>query len=570
MPPTAPRAASLAGLVNPPIQTQPAAVREPAAPPITPSQLTRNDFGNAAGGLSPLEPQVSRHPSPPLASQQPAPLQPVPQQPAPQQAAFDDAAPLTNFAELASATPPAPRPGDPALEGRQQPSLAMQKFAPTTVQVGKSAKFIIKVRNDSPRAIANVVVNDHTPAGSRLVSTTPTAQTQGQAISWQLGVLGAGEQRTLEMEIVPTEEGEIGSVATVTFSSQASVKAISTRPLLALRMTAPGRVQVGQQQRMQIEVHNPGTGDATNVVLVEDVPDNLRHEAGPSVEFNLGTLKAGETRQLELVMDAAEPGQVSNVLVARADGDLQVEQRVDFEVVAPSLAIAVDGPKRRFLQRPATYKVRVNNPGTAAARDIRLVTHLPRGMRFVKANNLGEYDASTHAVYWALAELPEGAGGEVQVTALPTTAGEMTIQAEGKAQSGLHDKVDHEVRVEGIAAIGFEVLDIEDPIEVGGQTEYEVRVDNKGTKEATGVVVRFVAPPGMRVLSANGPTQHAIDARGVSFEPLRRLAPRGESRYRVRVQADEPGDLRMTVEVTTDDLAQPVRKEEATRVFGDE
>jgi hypothetical protein len=32
----------------------------------------------------------------------------------------------------------------------------------------------------------------------------------------------------------------------------------------------------------------------------------------------------------------------------------------------------------------------------------------------------------------------------------------------------------------------------------------------------------------------------------------------------------QPGDQRVTVEVSTDDIAQPVRREESTRVFGDE
>ncbi|MEM6655870.1 MAG: hypothetical protein AAF596_08720, partial [Planctomycetota bacterium] len=467
-------------------------------------------------------------------------------------------------------TPAAPRPGDPALEGRQQPTLALQKFAPEEVQIGKPCKFVVKVRNDSPGAIADVVVNDHTPAGTRLISTSPTAETTGDAVRWRLGTLGPGEQRTLEMQVVPTEEGEIGSVATVSFAAQASAKAVCTRPMLALRMTAPAEVLVGDEQRIQIEVRNPGTGAATGVVLVEDVPQNLRHEAGPTLEFEIGTLQAGETRQLELVMNAEEPGAVSNVLVARADGDLQVEQQVDFQVVAPALAVSVNGPTRRFLQRPATYTVRVDNPGTAAARDIRLVTRLPRGMQFVKANNLGEYDASTHSVYWALAELPQGEGGEVSLTAVPTTAGEMNIKAEGKARSGLQDEAEHAVRIEGIAAVAFEVLDVEDPIDVGGKTEYEVRVSNSGTKAAGDVAVRLIAPAGMRVLSASGPAPHTIDGGGVVFEPLDSLEPRDEQVFRVQVQADQAGDQRITVEVKTDDLSQPIRKEEATRVFGND
>ncbi|MEM1305410.1 MAG: hypothetical protein AAGG46_10970, partial [Planctomycetota bacterium] len=77
-------------------------------------------------------------------------------------------------------------------------------------------------------------------------------------------------------------------------------------------------------------------------------------------------------------------------------------------------------------------------------------------------------------------------------------------------------------------------------------------------------------PAGMRVLSASGPAPHTIDGGGVVFEPLDSLEPRDEQVFRVQVQADQAGDQRITVEVKTDDLSQPIRKEEATRVFGND
>ena len=143
-------------------------------------------------------------------------------------------------------------------------------------------------------------------------------------------------------------------------------------------------------------------------MLFENVPQNVKHAAGPALEFEIGTLQAGETRELELVLTAEKAGKVVNVLTARADGNLQVQQQVEFEVIAPALTVAVDGPERRYLERPATYEVSVENPGTAPAHDVQIVTKLPKGMQFVRANNMGEYDAATHAVYWSLAELPEG------------------------------------------------------------------------------------------------------------------------------------------------------------------
>ncbi len=369
---------------------------------------------------------------------------------------------------------------------------------------------------------------------------------------------------------MPTEEGEIGSVAQVTFASHASAKSRCTRPQLALRMTAPGEVLIGRQQQLTIELHNPGSGDATNVMLLENVPENVRHQAGPTLEFEVGTLRAGETRRMELMLTAEKPGRVVNTLTARADGNLQVRQEVEFDVISPALAVAVQGPARRYLERPATYTVIVDNPGTAPAKDVQLVTKLPKGMRFVRANNLGEYDSATHSVHWSLAELPQGQKGSVELVALPVQSGDHTIEVEGRAREGLEDRTTQPVRIEGLAAIMFTVSDTQDPIEVGGTTSFEIRVVNQGSKAATNVQVTALVPPGMAVTNVQGESRHAVEAEGVVFEPIPRLAPKAEAVLRIDVQGVRPGDQRLMVEVRTDDIQQPIRKEESTRVFGDE
>jgi uncharacterized repeat protein (TIGR01451 family) len=462
------------------------------------------------------------------------------------------------------------RPGDRALEGPQQPSLVIQKFAPPEIQVGKPAKFIVQVQNVGRRSADDVVIHDELPNGTKLVSTSPRADVDGSHLTWDLGTLSAGEQRAVEVQLMPTEEGDIGSVATVSFATPASVKTHCTMPQLAIRMTAPSQVMIGEDEHVKIELRNPGSGDATGVMLFENVPEQVRHAAGPSLEFEVGTLRAGETREMDLVLTAQKAGKVANTLTARADGNLQVQQEVDFEVIAPELQLAVDGPSRRYLERPATYQVTIANPGTAAAKDIEIVTKLPKGMKFIRANNMGEYDAATHAIYWSLAELPEGEKGTVELVAMPIESGQHTLEVEGHAQRGLSDQTKQEILVEGLAAIMFEVKDLQDPIEVGGETTYEIRVVNQGSKAATNVQVAVNIPPGMQVVSADGETQHTVESGGVLFEPLAQLAPKAESVFRVQVQGIRPGDQRVTVEVNTDDISQPIRKEESTRVFGDE
>ena len=462
------------------------------------------------------------------------------------------------------------RPGESALEGPQKPALVIQKTAPPEIQVGKPAKFRVQVRNIGSRPADDVVVREQIPMGTRFLSASPSAETAGGELIWQLGTLSVGEQRELEVELMPTTEGEIGSVVTVTHSTQASVKTICTEPQLALRLTAPRKVMMGTEQRLKIELHNPGSGDATGVMLLENVPEELRHQAGPALEFEVGTLKAGETREMELVLTAEKPGQVINRISARGDGNLQVEQEIEFEVIAPDLKVEVQGPRVRYLERPATYTVKVANPGTAAARNIELVTRLPKGMRFVRANNLGEYDSASHAVYWSLAELPEGEEGDVEVVALPIQSGEQEIKVQSSAAQGLEDETSQQILVEGLAAINFEVVDLQDPIEVGGETTYEIRVVNQGTKSASDVQLAATVPPGMKIIEASGETKHAIQAGAVLFQPLSQLAPKADAIYRIQVQGVRSGDQRLIVEVDTEDFGQPIRKEESTRVFGNE
>ena len=124
---------------------------------------------------------------------------------------------------------------------------------------------------------------------------------------------------------------------------------------------------------------------------------------------------------------------------------------------------------RRYLERQATYTVAVDNPGTAAAKDIELLTKLPKGMQFVKANNMGEYDASSHTVHWSLGGTASKRTGYGRTRHAGVEPGEQRLQVETTAAQGLADQAEQPVVVEGLAAIMFEVVDVDDPIEVGGK-----------------------------------------------------------------------------------------------------
>lgn len=462
------------------------------------------------------------------------------------------------------------RPGPQTMEGIQTPTVTVQKLAPEEVQVGQTATFEIRVRNIGRVTADNIVVRDEIPAGTKFIDSTPkVTRAENGALYWDAGSLPPGQEYSIEVQVVPLTEGQVGSVATVSFEASASARTMSTKPALVLEHTGPKKVLVGDKVRFQIKLSNPGTGKASNVVLEEDVPKGLSHSSGPKLEYEVGTIQPGQTRHLELVLRAAQAGDVLNTLVARADGGLSVEDVSELEVVKPQLSVNIEGPGRRYLERKATYTVSVSNPGTAPAKNVELTARLPRSLKFVSTNNSGYYDQNLHAVIWSLEQLPAGEMGRAQFTAMPIEMGDFQIQADGKAAMGLEDSREHAIRVEGIAALLFTLQDQVDPIEVGGQTSYLVRVVNQGSKDATNVQISAAVPNGMRPLEAEGPTTEQIQDQQIVFAPIDRLPAKGEVTYKILVQGTEANDYRIRVRMTSDDIATPVIKEESTRVYSD-
>lgn len=468
------------------------------------------------------------------------------------------------------------RPGPMQLEGVQTPQVSVEKRGPREVSVGKHARYEIVVRNVGSATAHEVVLRDAVPQGTALVATTPPAspvtQASGEAddaLVWSLGTLPPGGQALVTMEVMPQVEGEIGSVASVSFRTDASVRSRATKPDLRIECTPPEPVLIGRDLQMTITITNPGTGVATGVVLEGFLPDNVSHRSGRELEFDVGQLRPGESRTIDLVLGTRGPGIHAARLTARADGGVDVVEQIPIEVTAPTLELAVDMPLRRFLQRPATCTIAMTNAGTAPARSVELAAQLPPGMKFVKANNAGWHDDRTHRVLWNLEELPAGETGTVQVVVMPVELGPQKIVAAARSADGLADQVAHTCDVEGLAALSFEVIDSEDPIEVDGVTEYVVRVGNQGTKPATGVRLAATLLGDLEPVEAQGPGGHRVDNLTVSFEPLAKLAPAEEAVFRIRAKGRRAGDQRIQVQLTSADHPAPITKEEITRVYAD-
>jgi len=463
------------------------------------------------------------------------------------------------------------QPGNKQLEGPQSPQIILQKIAPPEIQVGRPAVLRVVVRNTGTVAASEVEIHDQVPRGTRLLGTAPPASrgARGELV-WSLGTLQPGGGTSVEMQIMPTEEGEVGSVAAVRFQAEATARSTVTRPKLVVETTGANRVLMGDETMLTFTVSNPGSGVATGVVLAEHIPAGLKHSGGGELEYTVGDLKPSESRQLQLRLKAVQPGTIANLITARADANLRAEHRFNLEVTAPQLEIVLAGPKHRYLEREATYQLSVSNPGTAPAQQVEVVAHLPPGLKFVNANNAGRYDEVTRAVYWRLEELPVNQRGTVELVTLPVESGQFSIKVRGSAQRGLVTEKEQPVVVEGMAAVIFQLSHTKDPVEIGGETTYEITVVNQGSKASTNLQMSIFLPAELKPLAAEGPTRYTIEDNKVLFASIPQLAPKTVAAFRVRAQGVRAGDLRVRCQLMTDEMQRPVVKEESTRVYADE
>lgn len=468
-------------------------------------------------------------------------------------------------------------PGDHRLEGAQTPMVTIEKIAPVEVQVGQKANFEIRVRNIGQVAARDIIVSDRVPQGTEFAGSHPEVEPAADGtLTWELEQLKPGDEQTISVQLIPRTEGEIGSVATLGFRTHASVRTVSTRPQLTVRQSVrPAKVTIGGDVQLSITITNSGTGTATGVIVEEDVPEGFSHPAGRELERAVGTLRPNESRTFDLTLRATQAGATRNVLTVRSDSHEPITEQAEIEVTSPELQIAVNGPTRRYIERQVTHTIAVANPGSAGASHVQLAVRLPRGLKFVQADNQGRYAPQEHTVYWLMNELPPGKQGTVQLTTLPIEAGKQGLKIETQADLGLSARHEHTLTVESHATLVFSVTDLADPIEQGTDTTYVIEVKNASSERDRNVKLTVLLPPGLEYVDSSGPARatarETSQGEQLEFEPLPELAPKEGATFKVKVAGREEGDQKIRVSLSSDiALPTPVVKEESTRVYRDQ
>jgi uncharacterized repeat protein (TIGR01451 family) len=472
--------------------------------------------------------------------------------------------------------PQATEPVDPPT-----PVVSIKVRVPAQVTPGQDLEYRILVENVSRAAAYHVQVRNPLPPNATYVKATPEPTKTDPEPQWYFKELAPGARQEIVLVLKPDGTGDVINAPRVRFEHGQSVTTRISRPTLAIRKTGPAQAVLYDQVNFRLEITNSGRARATDVVVTDTLPEGLEFfESKPPTDgpnplvWKIDRLEAGETRRIDYSVTVKRAGRLTGKAAVESGGKLRQETTSTLFVGTPKLALTKTGPERRLVKRPVAYLLTVSNPGDLPANNVEISDEIPEGIDFLSASAGGRFvrrasrgSAALDQVRWSLGTLPAGASRTVQVVIRAAVPGEFVNVAAATADRGLTAKANVRTRFEEGTGLSAEIDKGADPVEVGREVSYQVRVLNPGKAPAQAVSLIVTAPEELRVSNARGPMGAEQNLQTVKFAALPALRPGAEAVYTVYAQALKPGAAKLRVEVTSAETGpSPLTWEETVTV----
>ncbi len=229
-----------------------------------------------------------------------------------------------------------------------------------------------------------------------------------------------------------------------------------------------------------------------------------------------------------------------------------------------TLALSCQAPAETPLHKTLTVCNTLSNSGELPEDLAMLSMPIPPGAKLETMLPEASTLESTQLI-WQFENMAPGEQHTACATFSLTEPGQtrLNIVAVGKRAADVSTQC--ESRAFGIPAVLLEVVDLADPVLVGQDVTYVIRVLNQGTLPLTQIKVLARMEDSQHFLSGTGASEVTAGADGL-IQPgiIARLNPKEEVEWRIFVKADKAGDVRLNITLEADQFSRPIMETEAT------
>ncbi len=323
-------------------------------------------------------------------------------------------------------------------------------------------------------------------------------------------------------------------------------------PVVTIRVRVPADMVPGDDIKYVITVQNVSSADAHSVTVrnplaaeVESVvktdpePDKTQPVQGKQVVWSLGTLKAGASKTITLVL-RHRPGvtELKNLAYVK----YEYGEAVTTKIAKPTIKVSKTAPKQTVQDEAYTVRVQVENTGKVAAEGVRVVENLPASaqVEVVTAGGRKTPEKEGQQWEWSFTKLQPG---ERKVIEYRVTAREAKDVLATTSVGGERLVADRpaEVRTQ-VLVPGLELKltgpPTSGPVKAGESAKYEIVVRNVGTLPSTNVKVTGALPADCKPTMKTDGGQIFRDS--IVWQ-IPRLEPGEAQSFRFALKASTPG-----------------------------
>ena len=359
---------------------------------------------------------------------------------------------------------------------------------------GDNLTYTVTVKNEGNGNATDVIIVDTLGKGLEYVSSTGNYDNKTNTITWKVN-LASGETKTFT--VVAKIVGYTDVTNEVTVGNKTAAVTVNIPEIIPAKDVNNTTPNFGDKVEYTITVNNNDNKDAKQVVIVDTLGKGLKFiNASHNGKYDESTrtitwiidLGAGESAVFSVNAAVEAYGNINNTVVV---GNKSATKNITVPEITPIKKVENTVPN---FGEEVTYFISVFNSAIVDAKQVVVVDHLDKGLKYVSSSHNGVYDEASHTVTWVV-DIGAGSSLDLTVTAVADEYGVLTNDVTVGDKTASVDVTVPEI---------IPTKDVNNTApNFGDKIEYTIILSNNGVVDAKQVVVVDTLDEGLTFVSAS-------------------------------------------------------------------
>ena len=359
---------------------------------------------------------------------------------------------------------------------------------------GDDLTYTVTVKNEGNGNANDVIIVDALGKGLEYVSSTGNYDNKTNTITWKVD-LASGETKTFT--VVAKIIGYTDVTNEVTVGNKTAAVTVNIPEIIPAKDVNNTTPNFGDKVEYTITVNNNANKDAKQVVIVDTLGKGLKFiNASHNGKYDESTrtitwiidLGAGESAVFSVNAAVEAYGNINNTVVV---GNKSATKNITVPEITPIKKVENTVPN---FGEEVTYFISVFNSAIVDAKQVVVVDHLDKGLKYVSSSHNGVYDEASHTVTWVV-DIAAGSSLDLTVTAVADEYGVLTNDVTVGDKTASVDVTVPEI---------IPTKDVNNTApNFGDKVEYTITLNNNGVVDAKQVVVVDTLDEGLTFVSAS-------------------------------------------------------------------